>query len=114
VSILAGVAKYVGFPAAPDIAPARPTEAQEDLEKMGVVFETALPPQPLPVPHQAPVGLLPPPQHHLQQHQQYLHGAPLPPPPPPQYYMHPYQNHQAQHPLSPPLPPPYHYYYQHP
>ena len=36
VSILAGVAKYVGFPAAPDLSAARPAELEEDLEKMGV------------------------------------------------------------------------------
>lgn len=36
VSIMAGVAKYVGFPAAPSLAPARPSELEEDLEKMGV------------------------------------------------------------------------------
>ena len=36
VSIMAGVAKYVGFPAAPSLAPARPSELEEDMEKMGV------------------------------------------------------------------------------
>ena len=36
VSILAGMAKYVGFPAAPEITPARPAEIDEDLEKRGV------------------------------------------------------------------------------
>ncbi|KAH1398539.1 hypothetical protein KXV51_000547 [Aspergillus fumigatus] len=35
VSIMAGVAKYVGFPAAPSLAPARPSELEEDMEKMG-------------------------------------------------------------------------------
>lgn len=38
VSILSGVAKYVGFPAAPDLSSARPSELEEDLEKMGVSF----------------------------------------------------------------------------
>ena len=33
---MAGVAKYVGFPAAPSLAAARPSEIDEDLEKMGV------------------------------------------------------------------------------
>lgn len=36
VSILAGVAKYVGFPAAPEIKPARPSEIEEDLRAMKV------------------------------------------------------------------------------
>lgn len=36
VSILSGIAKYVGFPAAPTMAPATMTELEEDLEKMGV------------------------------------------------------------------------------
>ena len=36
VSVMAGVAKYVGFPAAPSLAAARPSEIDEDLEKMGV------------------------------------------------------------------------------
>lgn len=36
VSILAGVAKYVGFPAAPDISAARPMEVDEDLRAMKV------------------------------------------------------------------------------
>jgi len=36
VSILSGVAKYVGFPAAPPMATATDAELAEDLEKMGV------------------------------------------------------------------------------
>lgn len=36
VSVMAGVAKYVGFPAAPALSAARPSELDEDLEKMGV------------------------------------------------------------------------------
>jgi len=36
VSILSGVAKYVGFPAAPAMAPATAAELDEDLERMGV------------------------------------------------------------------------------
>lgn len=36
VSIMAGVAKYVGFPAAPSLLGARPSELDDDLEKMGV------------------------------------------------------------------------------
>lgn len=35
VSILSGVAKYVGFPAAPIMAPASAIELEEDLEKIG-------------------------------------------------------------------------------
>lgn len=36
VSILSGVAKYVGFPAAPHLSNARNKELEDDLEKMGV------------------------------------------------------------------------------
>ena len=36
VSILSGVAKYVGFPAAPPMAQATAAELEEDFEKMGV------------------------------------------------------------------------------
>ena len=36
VSILSGVAKYVGFPAAPDISALRPSEIEEDLRAMKV------------------------------------------------------------------------------
>jgi len=36
VSILSGIAKYRGFPAAPEIAGAKPNEIDEDLKKMGV------------------------------------------------------------------------------
>ncbi|KAJ5552980.1 hypothetical protein N7494_002358 [Penicillium frequentans] len=55
VSVMAGVAKYVGFPAAPTLLGARPSELDDDLEKMGITVETrasaprhssALPPRP--------------------------------------------------------------------
>ena len=36
VSILSGVAKYVGFPAAPELRNAREKELEADLEQMGV------------------------------------------------------------------------------
>ncbi|KAM5457569.1 hypothetical protein MaudCBS49596_000766 [Microsporum audouinii] len=36
VSVLAGFAKYVGFPAAPSLKPSRGPEMEEDLEKMGI------------------------------------------------------------------------------
>jgi hypothetical protein len=36
VSVMSGVAKYVGFPAAPSLSVARPSEIEEDFEKMGV------------------------------------------------------------------------------
>ncbi|BDD57867.1 hypothetical protein MPDQ_004072 [Monascus purpureus] len=39
VSIMAGVAKYIGFPAAPSLTSARPSELDEDLEKMGISVE---------------------------------------------------------------------------
>jgi hypothetical protein len=38
VSILAGIAKHVGFPAAPDVAGARPSEIEDDFQIMGVGF----------------------------------------------------------------------------
>ncbi|KAJ5705570.1 hypothetical protein N7536_001259 [Penicillium majusculum] len=40
VSIMAGVAKYVGFPAAPSLLGARPAELDDDLEKMGIPIES--------------------------------------------------------------------------
>jgi hypothetical protein len=42
VSILSGVAKYVGFPAAPDVKSALQAEMDEDLEKMGVSLQCRL------------------------------------------------------------------------
>lgn len=42
VSILSGVAKHVGFPAAPDILVAKPSEIEEDLLAMGVSFPNLL------------------------------------------------------------------------
>lgn len=42
VSILSGVAKYVGFPAAPAMAPTTAEELEDDLEKMGVSFSLNL------------------------------------------------------------------------
>ncbi|KAL2854295.1 Sds3-like-domain-containing protein [Aspergillus pseudoustus] len=39
VSVLAGVSKYVGFPAAPTLSSARPSELEDDLEKMGISIE---------------------------------------------------------------------------
>ncbi|KAK6342847.1 hypothetical protein TWF718_008230 [Orbilia javanica] len=53
VSLLSGIAKHVGFPAAPTIAGASADEVRADLEAMGLV----LPPIPIPAP-----SLLPP-QH---------------------------------------------------
>ncbi|KNG44664.1 transcriptional regulatory protein dep1 [Stemphylium lycopersici] len=44
VSVLSGVAKYVGFPAAPDISPARPMEIDEDLRAMKIATRTPAPP----------------------------------------------------------------------
>ena len=40
VSILSGVAKHVGFPAAPEIRMARPKEVEDDLRSMGVSIIT--------------------------------------------------------------------------
>jgi hypothetical protein len=42
VSILSGVAKYVGFPAAPPMASTTAAELEEDLEKMGVSLKHQL------------------------------------------------------------------------
>jgi hypothetical protein len=36
VSILSGVAKYVGFPAAPELAPSKQKDLEDDMQKMGV------------------------------------------------------------------------------
>lgn len=44
VSVLSGVAKYVGFPAAPDISPARPTEIDDDLRAMKIATRAPAPP----------------------------------------------------------------------
>lgn len=43
VSILSGVAKYVGFPAAPSVKAALPAEMDEDMEKMGVSLQPNIP-----------------------------------------------------------------------
>ncbi|KAJ6121772.1 hypothetical protein N7512_004237 [Penicillium capsulatum] len=50
VSIMAGVAKYVGFPAAPTLAGARPSELDDDLEKMGVKSRASAPRHPSSLP----------------------------------------------------------------
>ncbi|PVH98177.1 hypothetical protein DM02DRAFT_494957, partial [Periconia macrospinosa] len=47
VSILSGIAKYVGFPAAPDIKPARPSEIEDDLRAMKIATRPAAPPPPV-------------------------------------------------------------------
>lgn len=39
VSILSGVAKYVGFPAAPEIRAARPSEVDDDFRAMKVSYQ---------------------------------------------------------------------------
>ncbi|OJD29262.1 transcriptional regulatory protein dep1 [Diplodia corticola] len=44
VSILSGIAKHVGFPAAPDLAAARVPETDQDLAAMGIPVRTAPPP----------------------------------------------------------------------
>ncbi|KAL3465370.1 Sds3-like-domain-containing protein [Aspergillus heterothallicus] len=89
VSVLAGVAKYVGFPAAPTLSPARPSELEDDLEKMGISIEPKVPtPHHQPSIQRAPVSHIPPntyqptaeevfindtpwanPQHPIHQHQ---------------------------------------------
>ncbi|KAI5306899.1 hypothetical protein KEM56_006511 [Ascosphaera pollenicola] len=46
VSILAGFAKYVGFPAAPEITPAKSHECEEDLEKIGIATSALYGPLP--------------------------------------------------------------------
>ena len=38
VSILSGIAKHVGFPAAPEISGAKPSEIEDDFNAMGVSF----------------------------------------------------------------------------
>ncbi|KAF5849578.1 hypothetical protein GGP41_005045 [Bipolaris sorokiniana] len=44
VSVLSGVAKYVGFPAAPDISAAKPSEIDEDLRAMKIATRAPAPP----------------------------------------------------------------------
>ncbi|KAI0619473.1 Sds3 multi-domain protein [Pyrenophora tritici-repentis] len=44
VSVLSGVAKYVGFPAAPDISAARPSEIDDDLRAMKIATRVPVPP----------------------------------------------------------------------
>ncbi|KAF1951895.1 hypothetical protein CC80DRAFT_495778 [Byssothecium circinans] len=46
VSILSGVAKYRGFPAAPDIRPARPSEVDDDLRAMKIATRPTAAPVP--------------------------------------------------------------------
>ncbi|KAK7520118.1 uncharacterized protein IWZ02DRAFT_254438 [Phyllosticta citriasiana] len=46
VSVLSGVAKYVGFPAAPDLNSARAPEIDQDLTSMGIPFRPAQPSRP--------------------------------------------------------------------
>ncbi|KAL8720679.1 MAG: hypothetical protein Q9225_002508 [Loekoesia sp. 1 TL-2023] len=43
VSLLSGIAKYRGFPAAPEIRGAKPSEIDEDFEKMGIVQQPSAP-----------------------------------------------------------------------
>ncbi|KAL2824502.1 Sds3-like-domain-containing protein [Aspergillus cavernicola] len=43
VSVLAGVSKYVGFPAAPSLSSARTSELEDDLDKMGISIEARVP-----------------------------------------------------------------------
>ncbi|EKV15368.1 hypothetical protein PDIG_26710 [Penicillium digitatum PHI26] len=70
VSIMAGVAKYVGFPAAPSLMGARPTELDDDLEKMGATAEEAFL-------EQTPWAN---PQHPIHQQQQLQHYSQPPRP----------------------------------
>ncbi|KAH7379213.1 Sds3-like-domain-containing protein [Phaeosphaeria sp. MPI-PUGE-AT-0046c] len=44
VSVLSGVAKYVGFPAAPNIRPARPVDIDDDFRAMKIATRPAPPP----------------------------------------------------------------------
>ncbi|KAF2132754.1 hypothetical protein P153DRAFT_172861 [Dothidotthia symphoricarpi CBS 119687] len=46
VSVLSGVAKYVGFPAAPDISAARPSDIDDDLRAMKIATRPAAPAPP--------------------------------------------------------------------
>ncbi|KAL8903326.1 MAG: hypothetical protein Q9171_007443 [Xanthocarpia ochracea] len=39
ISLLSGIAKYRGFPAAPEICGAKPSEIQSDFEKMGIAVQ---------------------------------------------------------------------------
>ncbi|QNQ01327.1 YALIA101S02e18184g1_1 [Yarrowia lipolytica] len=114
ISLLSGISKYVGFPAAPVISQATEDETNEDLTALGL--------QRPPVPHAAfpvPPGIMqpmgvqpaplqqvpqqqpPPPQTAQQQvHQQTPQQQHQPPPPPPQQQQQ--QQHQHQ-PTPPPM-----------
>lgn len=43
VSLLSGIAKYRGFPAAPELRGAKPTEIDSDFEKMGIIQQPTAP-----------------------------------------------------------------------
>ncbi|KAL8791042.1 MAG: hypothetical protein Q9213_000249 [Squamulea squamosa] len=45
VSLLSGIAKYRGFPAAPEICGAKPSEIESDFEKMGITIQQPVAPR---------------------------------------------------------------------
>ncbi|KAL4872197.1 hypothetical protein BDV12DRAFT_193643 [Aspergillus spectabilis] len=93
VSVLAGVSKYVGFPAAPSLSSARPTELDEDLEKMGISIETRVPtshPQPT-MPRAAPMSSISSNAYHTSAEEAFLEQTPWANP------QHPIHQHQHLH-----------------
>ena len=70
VSILSGVAKHVGFPAAPEITPARPSDIEDDLRAMDEAKARLYPSvemgRPVPVEVQFTQPFLPPNLHRMQ------------------------------------------------
>ncbi|KAG5362324.1 Transcriptional regulatory protein [Yarrowia sp. C11] len=116
ISLLSGISKYVGFPAAPVISQATEDETAEDLTALGlqrppvphatfpvppgIMQPMGVQPQPL---QQVPQQQVPPPQaaqpqvHQQQQQQTPQQQHQVPPPPPHQ------QQHQPHQPTPPPM-----------
>ncbi|KAL5337819.1 Sds3-like-domain-containing protein [Aspergillus crustosus] len=93
VSVLAGVSKYVGFPAAPSLSSARPTELDDDLEKMGISVETRAPashPQPA-LPRGPPMLSISSNAYHTSAEEAFFEQTPWANP------QHPFHQHQHLH-----------------
>ncbi|KAL2444694.1 hypothetical protein ABEF95_017153 [Exophiala dermatitidis] len=56
VSILSGIAKYVGFPAAPELEPSKQKDVEDDLQKMGISAAQTRPTRLVQRPMQGPVS----------------------------------------------------------
>ncbi|KIV89797.1 hypothetical protein PV10_07172 [Exophiala mesophila] len=62
VSILSGVAKYVGFPAAPELAPSKQKDIEDDIQKMGISLPQVRPVRPTQRPMQSNTSQMSAPQ----------------------------------------------------